>query len=155
MMRHLKHIPFAYALLVLLAGSLNLQGAGKDWLTDYQAAIEKARAEQKIVLIEFHGSDWCPPCKRLNNEVLSQKAFKDLAGESLVLVDADFPRRSELPAAQREHNEQLARKFGAQYFPTVVLVNPEGQVLDKLVGFPRGGLDGFLNFIKEHLPSES
>lgn len=122
-------------------------------MTDYDAAIAKAKVEGKHVLIEFHGSDWCPPCIRLNKEVLTQEAFMQYAQNALVLVDADFPRKSELPEAIREHNEALAAKFGVQYFPTVLIVDPEGKVLDQMVGFPKGGLDGFLAFIKAQTES--
>lgn len=128
---------------------------GKDWHTDYDAAVAKAKEENKILLVEFHGSDWCPPCIKLNNEVLSTEAFKTLADESLVLVNVDFPRKTSLPEAQQEHNNQLAQKFGARYFPTVLLVDTEGKVLDKMVGYPKGGLDGFLSFIKAQTDSGS
>ena len=128
---------------------------GENWLTDYETAVEKAKKENKLILIEFHGSDWCPPCIKLNKEILSTDSFKSLAEESLVLVDADFPRKTSLPEAQQNHNDQLAQKFGARYFPTVLLVNAEGKVLDKMVGYPRGGLDGFLSFIKAQTASGS
>lgn len=123
--------------------------AGKDgWLTNYDEAIALAKQENKIVLVNFHGSDWCPPCIKLHDEVLTKPGFKDLAASSLVLVNADFPRKSKLPEAQQAHNDALARKFGVQYFPTVLLINADGEVLDKLVGFPKGGLEGFVSFIK-------
>lgn len=128
--------------------------AGKDgWLTNFDEAMAKAKAEGKHVLVEFHGSDWCPPCIKLNKEVLTQDAFKALARESLVLVDADFPRKSKLPEAQLAHNDELARKFGVQYFPTVVIIDGNGEVQDKIVGFPEGGLEGFVQFIKESTDS--
>jgi protein disulfide-isomerase len=152
MIMKLKKILLPLTSLLLAAAAV--QAAGKDWLTDYDAAIAKAKEENKILLIEFHGSDWCPPCIKLNNEVLSTEAFKALATESLVLVDVDFPRKTSLPEAQQVHNDKLAQKFGARYFPTVILVDTEGKVLSKMVGFPRGGLDGFLSFIKAQTDSE-
>src|SRR5689334_23913829 len=39
-----------------------------NWLTDFNAAKERARTEKKLVLINFTGSDWCPPCMRLRSE---------------------------------------------------------------------------------------
>jgi thioredoxin-related protein len=123
--------------------------AGKDgWLTSYDKALEQAKTENKILLVEFHGSDWCPPCIKLNDEVLTKSEFKELADSSLVLVNADFPRKSKLPEEQQAHNDALAKKFGVQYFPTVLLISADGEVLDKMVGFPKEGLDGFLAFIK-------
>ena len=131
-----------------LAAAFTFAGSAKDgWMTDYEAALAQAKAQGKHVLIEFHGSDWCPPCIQLNKQILTQDAFKDYADKALVLVDADFPRKNPLPEAQLAHNEALAEKFGIQYFPTVIILNAEGKVLDQMVGFPDGGMDGFLSFI--------
>lgn len=144
-------------LFSLLVAAISAQAGGEGWLTNYEAAVAKAKEENKIILIEFHGSDWCPPCIKLNKEVLKTDAFKAMADTSLVLVDADFPRKTPLSEEQQAHNDKLAKKFGVQFFPTVVLTDTEGNVLDKLVGFPKGGLDGFLSFVKAKakLPAES
>lgn len=122
--------------------------ADKAWLTDYEEALAIAKAEDKVLLIEFHGSDWCPPCIKLNQEVLTTDEFKAYAKESLVLLDVDFPRKTALSDEQRSHNEALAEKFGLQGVPMVVLLDGDGNILDKNVGFPRGGLDGFMDFVK-------
>ena len=128
--------------------------AGKDgWLTNYDDALAKAKAEGKHVLVEFHGSDWCPPCIKLNKEVLTKDAFKSFADSSLVLVDADFPRKTKLSEEQSQHNDALAKKFGVQYFPTIVIIDGDGKVLDQMVGFPEGGLDGFVSFISSKIES--
>lgn len=140
--------------IALFAFALSTQAAGENWLTDYDVALAKAKEENKIILVEFHGSDWCPPCMKLNKEVLQNTSFKDFAEKELILVDADFPRKSELPEEVKAQNQKLAEKFGVKYFPTVLLLDEEENVLDKMVGFPKGGLDGFLSFVKKQLPSE-
>ncbi len=148
--------PFAGFLFGLLFAPLFVAAANEgDWHTDYGQAMEKAKAENKLVLVEFHGSDWCPPCIELNKKVLGTEAFRELAEQSLVLVNADFPRKKEQPKQQRQHNKELGQRFGLQYFPTVVLLDTDETVLEKLVGFPEGGLKGFLAALKEHLPVEA
>lgn len=151
-MKYLKNLSLTIALAGLLFGAVSAS-AGENWLHDYDQALAQAKAEGKYVLVEFHGSDWCPPCIKLNKEVLSNEAFKSLADEKLVLVEADFPRRKELPAELKVRNTALAQKFGIEYFPTVLIIDEEGQVLDKMVGFPQGGLDGFLKFITDKTDS--
>ena len=47
------------------------------WVTDYEEAFVKARNENKHVLINFTGSDWCGWCKKLEREVFSQPEFKE------------------------------------------------------------------------------
>jgi len=45
--------------------------------TDVKAAIEEALEQDKDILLLFTGSDWCPPCKKLESEVFSQQEFLD------------------------------------------------------------------------------
>lgn len=140
--------PIFLSLILLSLLSAVACAADKAWLTDYEEALAKAKAEDKVLLIEFHGSDWCPPCIKLNQEVLTKDEFKAYAKESLVLLNVDFPRKTALSDEQRSHNEALAEKFGLQGVPMVVLLDGDGNILDKNVGFPRGGLNGFMDFVK-------
>lgn len=131
--------------VTLTAAALAADGP---WLTNYDEALAKAKAENKLLMVEFHGSDWCPPCIKLNAEVLTTETFKAFAKEELVLLNVDFPRKTPLSDEQRSHNEALAQKFALQGVPMVVLLDAEGEVLDKMVGFPRGGLEGFMTFLQ-------
>src|SRR6478609_12056667 len=47
------------------------------WLTDFSTAQAQARAQDKPLLINFTGSDWCPPCIMLHRQVFSQPAFAE------------------------------------------------------------------------------
>jgi thiol-disulfide isomerase/thioredoxin len=68
-------------------------GAGEEgaWVTDFAKAQTQAKAEKKMVLMDFNGSDWCPPCKALRKNVLNTQTFLDFAKDNLILVDVDFP----------------------------------------------------------------
>ena len=113
-----------------------------DWLTDFNTAQARSQAENKLTLINFTGSDWCPPCMRLRKEVFSQPEFATYAQEKLVLLDVDFPRRKQLSPEQQAANESLARKFGIDSFPTIVMLNPDGKVIGQL-GYSPGGPNAF------------
>ena len=65
-MRHL--IKFVFA--AVLAVSLN---AGEGWLIDAEKAKEQAKKEGKAILMDFTGSDWCPPCKQLKSKVFDSQ----------------------------------------------------------------------------------
>lgn len=145
----MKKITSIAVIFSLLLGALSAH-AGKDgWPTNFDDALAKAKAEGKHILLEFHGSDWCPPCIKLNKEVFTQDAWKSFADAELVLVDADFPRKFELPEGQLDHNNALAKKFEVQYFPTILIIDGNGEVLDQIVGFPEGGLEGLVEFITD------
>ena len=56
------------------------------WLTDFPKAQAQAKAEHKNILLDFTGSDWCPPCNVLRKEVYNTQEFADYARTNLVLV---------------------------------------------------------------------
>ena len=112
-----------------------VHAAEEGWLTDFSKAQAQAKADHKMVLMDFNGSDWCPPCKALRKNVLSSPEFIKYANEHLVLLDVDFPRTKELPAGQKAANEALAQKFGVDGFPTVIVLDSEGKAIKKSVGY--------------------
>ena len=114
-----------------------------DWLTDFDAAQARSRAESKPLLIDFTGSDWCPPCMRLRKEVFSKPEFADYAPKNLVLLEVDFPKRKTLPPAQQAANDALARQFGVEGFPTILMMSPSGKHLGRL-GSVSGGATAFI-----------
>src|SRR5437879_5747959 len=69
----------------------HVNGAEEGWLTNLAKAQAQAKADHKMVLMDFNGSDWCPPCKALRKNVLSSQEFMNYAKKNLVLVDVDFP----------------------------------------------------------------
>jgi protein disulfide-isomerase len=105
------------------------------WLTDFAKAQAQAKTEKKLVLMDFNGSDWCPPCKALRKNVLSTPEFAEFAKKNLVLLDVDFPRTRELDQAQQKANETLATKYDIEIFPTLVVLNGEGKQLQKTMGY--------------------
>ena len=117
------------------------------WLTNYDEALAKAQRENKPLLVNFTGSDWCPPCIMLDRQTFSQAEFADYAAKNLVLVKVDFPRRTPLPETQQAANEALARQFGIRGFPTILVMTPEGREQGRL-GFMYGGPSQFIGKIE-------
>lgn len=144
----LKNIHSLVALFAIaLVGSAHAGGDG--WLTDFEAAKAQAKAENKPLLLDFTGSDWCGWCIKLNKEVFSKDAFKEYASAELVLVELDFPRdASKLPEGVAEQNEALAGKFSVKGFPTILILSPDGKLVDK-TGYQRGGAEAYVEHIKE------
>jgi len=124
------------------------------WGTDYSAAVTKAAAENKRILVNFSGSDWCHWCKVMDEEVLSRKAFKDYADEHLVLLVVDTPR-TKLPEDLARRNEALIRRFYIDGFPTFVVLDGNGSELDRRTGYVRGGPQAFIAFLKQTESAET
>ena len=93
---NLKQISAFFVLFILLFTSCNngqsASADGLNWENNLENAIQQAKKENKAVLVNFTGSDWCSWCKRLSAEVFQQKEFEDYAKENLVLVMLDFPK---------------------------------------------------------------
>ena len=106
-----------------------------EWLTDLTKAKDKARAEKKMVLLDFNGSDWCPPCQALRKSVFSSKEFVAYARTNLVLVDIDFPIHKEQTEELKKANQALSEKFGVEGYPTVVVLSSDGNELKKETGY--------------------
>jgi protein disulfide-isomerase len=133
--------------LIFSLGLLSATFAADGWMTDFEAAKAKAKTENKNLLLDFTGSDWCGWCIKLNKEVFSQEAFQDYAAESLVLVELDFPRGTDLPAELKAQNEALAKKYGVRGFPTILVLSPEGDLV-KQTGYEAGGAEAYVEHIK-------
>lgn len=116
-------------------------------MTDFEAAKAKAVAEQKPMLLDFTGSDWCGWCIKLDKEVFSQQAFQAYAADSLVLVELDFPRRKAQSDELKAQNEALAQKYNIRGFPTIVVLSPEGELLGR-TGYRPGGPEAYVDHLK-------
>ena len=123
--------------ITLVALSPNLaSAAGEGWLVDFAEAKELAAKENKDILIEFTGSDWCPPCKALQKNVLSQDIFKREAPKQFILLFLDNPRdKSHQSEEEKAQYKRLAEAFQVTGVPTVFLVDAEGRAYARQVGY--------------------
>lgn len=118
-----------------------------EWLTDIAFAKETATKENKMILLNFSGSDWCAPCIKMKRDVFESEVFKQYAEENLVLLRADFPRlKKNQPAKEQvQHNEALAEKYNAQgKFPFTVLLDASGTVIKEWDGYSNQTPDDFV-----------
>jgi protein disulfide-isomerase len=144
------HTCFRTFLIALLAcgAALIPSRAAEQWETNYSAALEQAAKQNKMVLLDFTGSDWCGWCIKLQKETFSKPEFQKFAAESLILVELDFPRGKEQSEELKKQNEELAEKFGIQGFPTLVLLDQQGEEAARNVGYLAGGSDAFIEWVK-------
>ncbi len=134
-------------LLLILSALIcagQLFAADAAWMTDLSKAQAKAKEEKKLVFVEFTGSDWCPPCKKLKADILSSADFAKYAQENLVLVELDFPRAKEQSQDLKKANQALSHKFGIRGFPTVIVFDGEGKELNRQVGFGGGSAKDYI-----------
>jgi thiol-disulfide isomerase/thioredoxin len=107
---------------------------------DLNGALAQAKAENKLVFLDFTGSDWCPPCIQLHKEIFSRPEFQAYAESNLVFLTIDFPEKFHLPPDTRATNQLLKTKFKLEGFPTLVALNGDGKEVWRHTGIVDGGL---------------
>jgi thioredoxin-related protein len=144
-----KHVISSAVAAAILTG-IALAQTQVQWLTDFKKAQEQAKSTNKLLLIQFTGSDWCPPCRMLQKEVLSTREFQEYSVKNLVLLEVDFPRTKQQPAELVKQNQMLAQRFAIEAFPTIIVLNAEGKKLGQMLGYdPRMGPQAFIDSLEK------
>jgi thioredoxin-related protein len=136
------------ASLLLVGFGLSPAPASDEWQTDYKAALAEASKENKMVLLDFTGSDWCGWCIKLVKDTFSQPEFQKFADKHLVLVELDFPNGKPQSPEVKLQNHQLSEKFGVEGFPTLVLLDSKGKEVARNVGYLAGGPEAFIKWVE-------
>jgi protein disulfide-isomerase len=137
----------AIALVLLLSAATSLRAAELTWQTDFAVASKQAAQEHKYILLDFTGSDWCPWCIKMDKEVFDQSQFSVFALKNLVLVKVDFPRKAAQSPAEKSQNEELAKKYAIEGFPTYILLDSSGKEVRRQVGYLQGGATSFIDWL--------
>jgi len=144
-----------YLLATACVATLGLTSAfagGEGWTDDFAAAKKQAAAENKDLLIDFTGSDWCGWCVKLDKEVFSHEPFKAGVKDKFVLVELDYPKKPEnvakLSDEIKAQNEDLKDKYSIQGYPTILLCDAEGKPFAK-TGYQAGGPEKYVTHLDE------
>ena len=137
----------AMAIALMISAATSLQAAELTWRTDFAEASKQAAQEHKYILLDFTGSDWCPWCIKMDKEVFDQSQFSDFAGKKLILVKVDFPRKAAQSPAEKSQNEELAKKYAIEGFPTYILLDSSGKEVRRQVGYLQGGATSFIDWL--------
>jgi protein disulfide-isomerase len=150
----MKRSIFIIAILTLLF--INASAENKDnindltWLNNLEKAQEIAKEKGLPIFVDFTGSDWCGWCFKLRDEIFSQEEFIQYSTANLVLVKLDFPRDIPQTKVTKAYNENLARKYEIRGFPTILLLNSNGQVIAQ-TGYQYGGAAKYVEHLQELL----
>ena len=138
-----------WCLLALVLTACGGAAAKTEWMTDAQAAMKEAKLEDRPILLEFTGSDWCPPCQKMDEEVLNTAEFKAFSDKNLALLQLDYPKSKTLSADLTAQNASLAKNYNISDYPTFVLLDKNGIFIDQKVGYTPGGPATIIGWIKD------
>jgi len=97
------------------------------WRTDAAEARAEARQTGKPMLV-LYTAGWCPPCQQLKADSFADPAVADQIAEHYVPLKLDHDRLTAQQAAD-------AAAMGVAALPTLLVLDPAGQPLDRLVGY--------------------
>ena len=140
----MKKISFIF---ILLLSSLSYS---QDWQTSYERSLNKAKKENKKIILVFQGSDWCGPCIKLSQEIWSSDYFINYSNKKFVMLQADFPRKKKnfLSDEQQKSNNLLAEKYNPNgYFPFVVIMDKNENLLGEM-GYKKTTPENFIKIIE-------
>jgi len=123
------------------------------WHTDYQHILAEAKESGLPILMVFSGCDWCKPCIKLKEQILSKDEFSAWAKTHSVCIILDFPscKKNALSKEQTEQNETLAEKFNQNgVFPLVLLINGNEEVIGN-IGYEDISVAAYIQKIEEIL----
>ena len=130
-----SHYRVALTLLAVIGLSLTAV-AEEGWLVDFAKAKAQSAKEGKPILMEFTGSDWCPPCKALHKNVLTSAVFKKQMPEKFILLKLDNPRdKSKQTPAEIAQYKKLSSEYKVRGVPTVIIADAKGKEQHRQVGY--------------------
>jgi protein disulfide-isomerase len=107
-------------LVVLTAAST---ASAKGWMRDVERALSVAQSEQRPLVL-FVSSDHCVHCDRMIATTFRDVNVRQTLGSSFVVA-----------AIKGAERPDLIEHLQIRSFPTTVLVSPEGEVLDLVIGY--------------------
>lgn len=120
-----------------------------NWFRSYSDAVALSQSTSKPILILFTGTGWCPACMKLDREVLNRPEFGQSVGQKFVFLKAEFPDYSE-DSVMRSPYKPLLDRYNVSAFPTMVVVNANGQKL-YTVNYRDGGPQAYAQELLQKL----
>ncbi len=105
-----------------------------EWQTDFDKALALAAERNRPALLRFTAK-WCPPCQVMDQSVFPNPDVKQALSERVIPVILDI---------DQDQNADLAWRYRVQGFPTMILIDANGKVLNR-AGFMSA--EGLLEFL--------
>jgi thiol:disulfide interchange protein len=94
------------------------------WESDMPAALERARNEGKLVLVNFY-ADWCVWCKRLESTTLRDAKVASVLRNKVVPLSLDVDGGG----------KELSDEYRVDGLPTIIVLDAGGQEIGRIPGY--------------------
>lgn len=112
--------------------------------SSFEEALKKAKDQGKLLFMDCY-TTWCGPCKMMSNQVFKQKFIGDFFNQNLVSLKMDM---------EKGEGIDLQKKFDVNAFPTMFLLNGDGNIIYKILGGrdPRAFMEAIQRGMKQSTP---
>lgn len=131
-------------LLCLMASlAMQAQGISFEEGKTFAQVLAKAKAEKKNVFMDCY-TTWCGPCRLMAKEEFPKKEMGDWMNPRFVSVKMDM---------EKGEGKELAKKYDVNAYPTLLLLDSEGKVLCRMLGYKKA--DDFIKEAEQALEGKS
>src|SRR5712691_4192352 len=118
------------AAVVLAITAIPARPSSITWERDYEKAIERARAEKKLIIADMF-TDWCTLCKRMDAETFAEPQLIERMADEYVWL--------KLNTETEEDGERLQKEFAILTYPTILVLDAQGEEVDRVDRFLAAG----------------
>jgi thiol-disulfide isomerase/thioredoxin len=91
----------------------------------WKELLQRAQRENKPIFVDVY-TDWCPPCKRMDKEVLPLPEVGDAYNGSFINYKLN---------AEKGEGIAISKQYEVQSFPSYLYLSPEGVLLARVVDY--------------------
>lgn len=93
---------------------------------DYQEALEKAKAEKKLVFVYLY-ANWCGVCKSLKKNTFRDVSVGEFYNKEFINLSLN---------AEKGEGAEIAKSIGLRSYPTLLYVDANnGRILNRVSGY--------------------
>lgn len=105
--------------------------------TTLEDGVRLAREQDKLVFLYINAKT-CVYCRQIEKEFAESEEFQQIVEQSYIWVTLDF-----------QQNYTLARRFGLQGPPAMIVLDQNGTAITGIPGYPPRGVLDVIDMLKE------
>ena len=134
---------FATIFAITLLAQTNVKTGIQFYKGTWKEALKAAGKADKMIFIDVY-TDWCAPCKYMEQFIFTKQAVGKKYNEALLNYQVN---------AEKGEGLDIARKYAVSAFPTFLFVNSDGYLIYKFVG--QRDETGFMGLVEEAKKQEA
>ncbi|KAF2509445.1 thioredoxin family protein [Flavobacterium zhairuonense] len=121
-----RFFKIASAVLLLASSSIALNAQTNPADESWELAKKQAQTEKKLIFVDLYFTG-CMPCAQMDKEVFPDPKVAAVLSKDFVTFKSDI--------LKEEIGKKICMKYGVTGFPTFLLMNSDGKIIDIETGF--------------------